>query len=474
MKKIVLLFLLILATVCGSAQTTWKKVYPGNVKLGATSIAPDIDGYMVIEAQHTDGVPLIETKKSRMMKVSLEGNIVFQKDWIPNFYAGQILSTPSGYLMLGITYIPTGLSSTIWNLTFLRLIKTDRNGSILWDKIYPIEDSILEVDGFSMELADNGSDNEPVVILVGSDNPITQKQVPYVFCVDIGGSILWQKKYDFGCYRDMPYQGIKRVPGGFVFSVNGYADTPALAEGHINSFRMVKISLTGEVVWNISVSDQILGFSPIRKDHSVLLSTLGGYITLNASGVVVSEHFCTDFPSILIPSSQTDSTIVGIEIYNELLSSGGGAMSFCVKEVNQAGNEEYWQARVRGTLNPDSSYFAKDCIPSIDEGYIICGSIQIADGAHSFVAKVGEHRFSTMIPKISEETVLVYPNPVISTYTIACEGAWSATLYDITGKVVQTISGQGTQSFQKGNLSGFFIVAIQHGKGMETKKLFFE
>ncbi len=78
--------------------------------------------------------------------------------------------------------------------------------------------------------------------------------------------------------------------------------------------------------------------------------------------------------------------------------------------------------------------------------------------------------------EMSAEAVVVsaYPNPTAGNFTISCKGEWTATLSDMTGKVLQEFSGIGAKEFKRGNLpSGLYFIAVKTSIGLQTLKMVF-
>ena len=79
---------------------------------------------------------------------------------------------------------------------------------------------------------------------------------------------------------------------------------------------------------------------------------------------------------------------------------------------------------------------------------------------------------SALLPA-KDHNVSVYPNPVTQDLTISCEDDWTATLLDMTGRIVKTVSGNGTKEYDW-NLSGIYILVVNHNQVTETKKVVFQ
>ncbi len=68
-----------------------------------------------------------------------------------------------------------------------------------------------------------------------------------------------------------------------------------------------------------------------------------------------------------------------------------------------------------------------------------------------------------------------YPNPVIDKFTIHCRGEWSATLSDVTGKVIKNFSGVNGHEFNRDEiLSGFYILTVKNEQSIKTEKIIFQ
>lgn len=204
---------------------------------------------------------LNDTSRIGLVKLDSIGNIIWQNDYTHHYFseAKDLLETSdNGYLITGLTYTPNPGDSTIAWLRSM-LIKVDKDGNELWEKVLGVNDTFISLAFSSAEVETGGFLVSTTVLDSATDNSVLG-----VYQVDQLGNLLFYKTIS----------GISDVnrQGKFIRKMEG------------NKYCIITS------IYNNCFSTSMLGLYIIDSDGTVLDSTFVNDYYLNIQGAIITEN----------------------------------------------------------------------------------------------------------------------------------------------------------------------------------------
>jgi len=197
----------------------------------------------------------------RLIKTDADGNILWDKTFGGNEWdSGRSVqqTTDSGYILCG-SKESDGAGEDIW------LIKTDEDGNKLWDKTFGSENS--DVSNSVRQTTDNG------YIVCGS-SVVYGVGTGYIWLIktDTDGNKLWVKTFG-GEQLDEGYSVQQTTDGGYIVC----GTTNSYGAGYFDIW-LIKTDASGNKLW-----DKTFGGKGLDQGFSVEQTADGGYIVCGAT-----------------------------------------------------------------------------------------------------------------------------------------------------------------------------------------------
>lgn len=193
-----------------------------------------------------------------------------------SFYGGtgydvfqQIIPAGNGdYYLLGSKQAGKNL---VW------LMKIDDDGTVLWERTYPLSGTNVDEYGHRLVILDNGN-----LLIVGRQRENVFRGQALVLMVDSEGQLIWKKAYP---ETSAAYDA---VPNGDGFLICGWADRP----GATNNGLLFQISSNGSLQWeklvNVSSQNRVRRLFP-TDDGNFLVLGRSNDISFGFEGVFVQK-----------------------------------------------------------------------------------------------------------------------------------------------------------------------------------------
>ncbi|MFT6321587.1 MAG: hypothetical protein ACJAT4_002517 [Granulosicoccus sp.] len=399
------------------------------------------------------------------------------------------LTAEGGYLLAGEVDLPTGAIRH-----YLRLVKTDQLGNVIWQHTYSEGDVISEEVHFVKELPNQD-------IIVGS----SKFGFPHFRKIDALGNSIWEKTYESdtshvinsgivcsdGNYLLGGYSWIGSDPvftllkfdvegdliwkkyhsqlgGGNPFTISETSDGGFIASERLNSkVALFKISPEGDLDWTKNYE-----FSTFDNGFTVQQTSDGGYIVGGVtSGInsflplvfktdslgngewtkILSGNALHHVSNIILKS---DGNFVAV---GALQTFWGSSQNGFIIELDNLG-EEIWSEN----FTPLNQQIAS-IKPTPDGGYILAG----AAPEGMLLKKIGGT--TSIKNNLSHHNIEVFPNPMTSQTTFKIESSnlknINLQVFDVMGKMVrEETQASDTFIFYKKNLSGgIYFYTIKNG-----------
>ncbi|GEM_PF-2843960 len=265
------------------------------------------------------------------------------------------------------------LSGATGNPTLARLIRTDGDGNVVWNKEYlPDEatNSVFE----SLAITEDGS-----LIMCGTATfpDLERQNLLYVVKADADGNLLWERW--FGGSENDQGMAVTAIPGGGVYAA-GY--TWSFGAGHYDMY-LIRLTEEGDTLWTATVGTQ---YEEAAKDV---------VCTVEGEAVLVGDGF-----------------------------SGPGASSGqygIIASIVSTQGELIWTQRYeRGDGN---SMYGNGAFLCSDGGYAFCG---LSDyDAHLIKTDQEGRLVGISDPTVDHEALLLYPNPVTDVCHVRFPPSWA-------------------------------------------------
>jgi len=244
-----------------SGEIIWQKTYGGEHNDFAFSIKNTLDGGYVV-AGWTYSFSAVSCD-FWVLKLDSNGDVIWQKtcggvsiDWA--FSVRQI--SDGGYILAGTTQSFGSGGNDIW------IIKMDTSGNTVWQKTYGTEYAMYS-ETRSYKISIQETLNSGYIVAGGDDEARYRSGDFWVFNLDAGGNIVWQKIYG-GRGTDYAHSIEQTRDGGYI--VAGY--NSSFGAGW-SDFWVLKLDANGNVEWQ-----RAYGGGGIDEAFSVQQTLDGGYI----------------------------------------------------------------------------------------------------------------------------------------------------------------------------------------------------
>lgn len=236
-----------------------------------TSLSHTSDGGYIISGS-TDGIGFGE-QNALLMKIDRDGNFLWQKSFGvegENESSRKVIEVEDGYLLVGNTVTMGAGNSDMY------LIKTDKNGKLIWDKAYG---SLAGEDGYDILKVHNG-----YLLLGNTRNSNAGDSDYFVVKTDMNGNQLWAKNYGTDS-DDFPHRMIALsdgsiILGGYTFGNADYID-----------IYLIKISPSGDKIWERQFDGPQTGGSSGDFLGNMKPTPDGGFIIAGTQGYIFGTGF---------------------------------------------------------------------------------------------------------------------------------------------------------------------------------------
>ncbi len=425
-----------------------------------------------------------------------------------------------GYVIAGYSYSNDGDVSghhlagafTLPNKDYW-IVKLDSSGTIQWQKSLggyndDVAQSIQQTTDSGYIIAGLSYSNEGDVS--GHHGSIDSTDY-WVVKLDTAGIIQWQKS--LGGNRDDYAQSIQQTADGGYIIAGSSLSTDGNVSGHHGTtayydYWLIKLDNLGTILWQKS-----LGGSSNDFVKAIQQTSDGGYVVAGGSVSIngdVSGHHGINYPDYwivkLFPDSVTSSlvypsvcdsltlnsqTYYTSGTYTQTLINHFGCDSILTIHLVVASsiNTTITQSGVTFTANQTGvQYQWLDCNASNaamagDTNQVFTATI---NGSYAVTLSVVGCQTDTSVcyslmtvglKEMENNQLEIYPNPATNSLTIAFGKTIKkavVTITDITGKIIYTTTASETEKMEvstSGFADGIYIVKIQTGDGVETKKL---
>jgi hypothetical protein len=416
----------------------WNKAVGGGGATRMNSMTCTKDGGIIL-AGNTDGGKLYEKSDTNrgplgtvdiwVIKLDASGNKVWDKTLggTGNEAAFSIAETPEGgCILVGNSTSPISGDKTVSNFGGFQdcwVIKLDKNGQKLWDKVYGgtgVEEFYSVINTLDGGFLIGGSSNSGIS---GNKTELSRGSNDcWLVKTDANGNIQWDKTYG-GDKSDLAYS-IKQLESGEylvgAYSESGISGDKTMETKGFGDLWLLKLNTSGNIIWQKGIggnsSDFIQKIS-ITKDN-------GLFIGISTSSIVSGDKTAPDF----------------------------GGPDYWVVKTNSEGNIQ-WQESY-GDVSNDLLYGA---IVTSDGGYLIGGASNKWRRGDYWIIKL-KSDIGTNIRSQKVLTMEIFPNPSKETLSIQLSekqsGICRFQLYSMDGRLVE----EGKSNIENGRTELNMIV----------------
>lgn len=339
--------ILVLAIFLVGPDTLWTRVYGGDSAEVAHSIQPTTDGgYIVVGSTRSFGSGGSDIW---LLKLNAQGDTAWTRTFGGTYDdEGQDVAetADSGYII-------TGFIESSFGIRKLCLIKTDKNGTTSWIKLYHWGQN---AEGYAVQpTTDSGYIITGMVSYAGPNNFI------WLLKTDAGGDTIWCRDWGYPEGNSWGADVHETRDGGYILTGSGVL----LSTQYYNEIVLIKTDASGATSWTRTYGDSGV------HDHgySVRESPDWGYILVgerSGSGFILKTDANGD--SIWARSyGGSEYRSVAITADSGYIVTGTNGDVFLVRMA--PGGDTLWSCRYGGGAN-DGGYSVE---PTPDSGYIICG-----------------------------------------------------------------------------------------------------
>ena len=256
----------------------WNRTFGGTNVDWPHSVQQTSDGgYIIMGVTNSFG---IDNEDIYLVKTDAEGTKLWDKTFGGisqdlGYYAHQ--TSDEGYIITGGTYSPNTNSYDIW------LIKTNINGDETWNRTYG---GISGDNGYYIQQTSDGG-----YIVIGYTYSFSAgKEDIWLIKTDSSGNMLWDRTFG-GIHHDGGYSVQQTSDGGFI--ITGYTDS--FDAGNYNVW-LIKTNNNGIEEWNRTFG----GTTTDDNGRSIQQTSDGGYVILGST----KSYDTGDYDVLLI---KTDS-----------------------------------------------------------------------------------------------------------------------------------------------------------------------
>ena len=437
MKKIHLFILLTLAfNMLLKAQTTFERTYSDSGITNAYDVIATYDGGYAITGFKT--CSMFNCQDFFLLKLDSLGNVEWVRLYDEFGFDDQanslIQTTDSGFVMTGFSSTPPNLGRNV------RIVKTDKNGNLLWNRNYG--NTGCE-EGYDVEQTFNGG----FIIATQADTGGTCNEIQIeLIKTDALGIIEWQTQYyNAGQGRAVAVE--QTADSGFVCTgVTNFIITTTSGEDVF----LLKTDKNGNEQWV-----KFYGNEGSERGEDVIVSSDGGFViagyggTTNALAYVIKTDLLGDtiWTQTYPHWDQTYGAGIIEDNFSNYLITGNSALtgnsSLYLLKTNSVNGTKIWEKTFKDTPNSNTS--ANSIALTQDGGYIMCGITSGTPPTRVYVVKTDTAGLIVGINEITPtttSTVNVYPNPfnnyttVDLTELLLTNNSIEVALMDLTGKLL--------------------------------------
>ena len=402
-------------------DTIWTRRYGDNLPQTGHEVHQTGDGGYIIVGLN---VPQVYWNDAYLIKTDRNGDVIWEQTYRFDYDSKgvSVCQTSDG------GYALTGDYSDDNDVSFMIVVKTDSMGHEDWR--YVLEDYAYSF-GWGIVQSDDGN-----IVLTGRAKTSSQQYTDlFLMKMDLNGDTLWTKTYG-GDLTDIGYCITNTTDGGYVIGGSSRSNTSDA------DFYLVKTDSVGDTLWT-----NTFGFSDDEYAYGVDQTSDGGYV------------------------------LAGITLTDAVDNQD------CYLIRTDASGDELWSSIIRG----DGRDHFESVQQTNDGGFIVAGDTEHYDPARQFYlvkydsesnivkefAKTQIHDFRLYPP---------YPNPFNVSTAISFElrdaGFVSLEIFDITGREVGSlVSGHQSAGFHqvvfdaKDLTSGVYFARLEAGEFRKTRKM---
>lgn len=456
-KSIILIFC---AYTAASQQITFEKYYDYGYAEAANSVQQTFDGGYILAGRQGIGIGVMDLM---LIKTDSTGEVEWDYFYGTGMNANKahdvVQTYDSGFAAVGHTTV-LGMKSNIF------LLRTDKNGNLLWTKDYGTTES--EEGSSIAQTYDSG------FIVTGRWNNDTA----FLLKTDKYGDTAWFKTYiDSGYTSSLGFSVAQTEDSGFVF-------TGTINPGDILSdVYVVRTDKHGNTLWTT-----IVGGADNDEGQSIALTNDGGYIVTG-----YTWSFAVGMYDVYLIKLDSNGNVEWTKTFGDHGNDGsykvltvddgfivGGFMS----EYNNSWDNKPWIIKIDilGEIIWEKSYkishVFNDLVKSDDGGFAFCGMFE-GDAYLSKTDSQGGIINSINHLNIPEHEVKVYPNPLSIQSIVEITGIteFSNTtlhLYNATGQEVlaKTVTSPQTTIYRNNLPAGIYILQVrQETRNIQTIKI---
>jgi hypothetical protein len=339
-------------------STAWSKTYGGSGNHYGYSVVQTKEGGYVVAGHH---IPISGLANAVIVKTFPNGTMQWNQT-----YGGAdidiaksiVQTTDGGYAIAGYT------RSSGAGMLDMRLIKTDKNGTLQWDRTFggAYDDMANAV----VQTSDGG------YAIAGYTKPsLTAYEDFMLVKTSANGSLEWSRTYGYG-NREYAYSMIQTRDGGYAVAGN-------MNFGGGDAHYLVKTDTNGNLAWN-----QTYGIGISSASFSVIQTTDGGYALAGLTRNYAPGGTQDDFQLVKIyPNgtrqwwknygrAKTESAKSVVQTLDGGYALAGytdswGSYSFWLVKADKDGNHRWNQTYSAGTTG------AWSLIQTFDGGYAMAG-----------------------------------------------------------------------------------------------------
>lgn len=459
-------------------DTLWTKTFGGSDYDAGLSVLETSDGSYIVAGVTTSQIN--GDQNIWIIKTNNYGDTLWTKIFGGKFNDdcfSMLETTDNGYLICGNMYSSQSDNCNIW------LIKTDKNGNTIWNKI--IEGSGINRAYAIRKLIDDN------YVITGYTSSVAAGNVDILLLkIDIDGNIVWQRTYG-GSGDDKAFSLVHTKDGEFVI----VGSTDSYGAGRLDMY-IVKTNANGDTIWS-----KVYGTDGFDYGRSIQETSDGGFIVAGYTtplGNTWGDVWILKINSIgNIQWSKTfggnyydfSSCIKEIENKEYLIlasteSFGTGASDLWILKIDEQGNT-IWDKTYGGfsfeygsslEITKDHKILITGKTASYGAGYYDVWLIKIASEPDSPSQIETKNSFNNYFLTKN------YPNPFNSRtkieFSLPKTDFVTLKIYNSLGKEISSLTNQKLSPGQYkyewdaiGFASGIYYYKIKAGKYEDSKKL---